>query len=234
MLTEQITNAWLKYRLTGKDPKEAFLHVIANRNAISFDKVEMLTDIVEKHPEILEVLSDADLYVAFMKLLEYSNSRREILSFVELNWVFKYVNDVKTRTKIKELIFLGFLKADHHWDESRVSFNWALPESRKKALAVQALEDPQLGSMRKMQLAQEFGLPADEYARDYFKTLLWGRHYVAAEVLHLSNTDGEVIEVIMDNLNSCHITDALDIAKRFLPLRSDIIAQLEEMIEILF
>lgn len=220
----------LKYRLLDENPKEAFLYVIVSQNAMSYDKKKALSVIVKKHPDILENISDDELLTAFFTLAEYSQSRNEILSFVELDWVSLYVKDEDARSDVEQIIYSGFLRASDGWDKARKDFKeWTLSETTKKALAMKVLQDAKLGSKRKMQLAKEFGLPSDDYARDYFKTLLWGRHYVAAEALKLSGTDDLAIEVIVDDLNSLHINDALNIAQRFLSHREDILKELEEI-----
>jgi hypothetical protein len=230
MLIERITNIEMRYRLLGENPRAAFLQVIAGHNAMEFDKVRALADIVERRPEILKSIFDTDLFYAFGNLAARSRAKGELLSYVEMDWVVKYVKGRTTQWAIEEILFTGFLTASDHWDKARREFKWTLSQNIQRSLVATVLERTDVGSKRKVQLAQEFGLPQERYLRDYFKKLLWDRHYDKAAELKFDDIETAVVEVIVDDLDAGYVRDATDIVKLFLPRsRQDIVKEIEEI-----
>lgn len=229
MLIDQVTDPWLLWRLTGKDPRAAFLYVVASENAMTFEKLKALNNIAKVNPEVLDLFSSLDVLQAFHRLVEDSRERGELVSYVELAWVSVYVLDADVRSVIEEAIYYGFLLASDYADKNRKEFKWKLSGPTKKRLAISALENDRVGSKRKMQIALEFGLSSAAYTRSYFKRLLWDKHYDQALKLERCWTDTDVIGVIVENLNSEHYRDAFQIAALFLPHRKDITQELESM-----
>lgn len=230
MLMEQVTNPWIRYRVMEENPKEAFLHVVRNFSAYSHDKKKTLAEIVQAHPEVREDLTADELLNSFRELKVNLRQRNEIMSPAELEWVSEYFTGADFRLIVERVIYHGLLKASDHWDKVRQSFAWTLSQEARKELAVTALKGLTMGAKRKIELAREFGLPQNEaWSHSYFRRLLWDRHYDQATALGLQNVDEIVLQVIVDNLNSGYITDAVSIAQQFLPDRAEIHEELRQI-----
>ena len=227
MLIEQITDAWIKYQVTGENPRWAFLYVISNYPAADFAKVLMLKGIMEKVPGI--TMSDDELFQAFCRLAERAELRHEVLSWLELNWVTVYIKSPEIHTKIEDIVYRSLLIASDRSDAGRKVFKWGISEERRRTITVDVIMDTDIGSKRKMQLAREIGWPTEVHARDYFKTLLRGNHYDIARALGLKDTDMLVIEVIVDHLNAGLSEDAFSLALEFLSKRQDVIDEIKKI-----
>lgn len=231
MLKERIKGRWLRYRLTREDPEGTFYCVVANYSAFSHQKMAMLNSVVESNPDLKDKLSDETLLRCFKRLADGCVAGNEILSPAELEWVSVYVQKPVVRTTMEMIIYRALLQASAHWDKMRHAYNWSLTERGRKELAQEVLNSTSVSSKRKYQLAQEFCLPDEEFARKYFRRLAWDRHYDKAEGLNLlgSVVEEAVIDVIVGNLESGHVRDAVEVAERFLSHRQDVIQELKEI-----
>ncbi len=230
MLIEQVTNQWLRYRVSGENPKRAFLYVVSNYGAYSYQKTKMLADIVKTHPDVRTRISDDELSEAFKLLMNHLQSRNEILSPAELEWIAEYVVGVHFRLAMEVTIYRQLLKASDHWDKLRQTFAWTISKEGQKEIVSSVLANSAIGSKRKIQLAAEFGLPQDDsWSRSYFARLLWDRHYDQAAAPQLRNVDKIVIKVIVANLDGGYIKNAIEVARRFLPDREDLAKELQEI-----
>lgn len=235
MLIDRVTNPWIKFKVTfttlqeedekQKLAKKAFLHVIANYSSYNFPKEKMLNEIIEAYPDVILVIYDSDLHECFDRLCRQAKERNQIVSPAELNWVNKYVRNAEIRNQIEKLIYRIVLGASSYWDKMRQAFNWTISDSDKLELVREVLQDENLGSQRKREVAQEFGEPEDKFISAYYKKLLYDRHYDQAEALGVSDSE-LVIDVIIKDINNGYVADALDVADRFLPDRKDIIEEL--------
>jgi hypothetical protein len=229
MLAERITNDLVKYKLTGENPKKAFLFIISNYNAGAANKVKLLAEIANAHPGLIKSIFPYEMFTAFLDLLAHATARGEVLSCAELNWVSLYVTDTAFRLQIEEFIYIGLLRASDHHDLGRRGADWKLTNEAKGMIATQIINDPKIGSKRKMQIAREFDLPWDVHARKYFKTLLEDGHLTTAMALEIENSDDLTIDAIVDKLNTGHVDQAIEIAASFLPHREDVKKELEEI-----
>jgi hypothetical protein len=235
MLTERITNPWLKFKMglivSGSDVKDLIYWVIKYYNAFTFDKQAMLKEINDKFPRIVTEISDAGFLEAFYGLSRIALRRNEVLSPAELLWARDYVKDENVFKKMEEIIFRHLLMGSDHWDALRRETPWTISETEKNKIIRDVLfaGDVKMGAKRKMQLAQEINFPTNEYARAYFKRLLWDRHYGQAQELvkekGFVETDA-ALEVIVDNLNNMYTSDAFEIAQRFRP---DLVEEIEQI-----
>lgn len=218
----------MKFKVTGNNAKEAFLYVIYAYNAFAFDKKGMLGTIVEKCPDVLEALTEENILEAFKQFYQNTVRRGELISTAEFNWVSQYVKDPDVRKEIEKIAYYSLLSASNHHDEIRQTFEWTINEEEMKGIAKDVLENPNLGSKRKMQVAKEFGEPSERFEKEYLRKLLWDRHYDKAEALGTKN-DEVVISVILENINSGYVNDAAQIAARFLPDRQDIADEIQRI-----
>lgn len=228
MLVEKISNPWMKFKITGKSAKEAFLYVIYAYNAFAFDKKGMLGKIVEKCPDVLEALTEESILGAFKQFRQNAVRRGELISTAEFNWVSQYVKSPNIRKEIEKIVYYYMLSASSHHDELRQAFEWTINEEEIKGIVKDVLENPNLGSKRKMQVAKEFGEPSERFEREYLRKLLWDRHYDKAEAFD-TKRDEVVISVILENINSGYVNDAAQIAARFLPDRQDIADEIQRI-----
>jgi hypothetical protein len=230
MLIEQVTNQWVKYRVSGEDPKGAFLYVVSHYGAYSHQKTKVLADFIKAHPDLRTRISDDELSESFRLLTDNLHSKNEVLSPAELEWITEYVVDVNSRRAMEVTIYQQLLEASDHWDKLRQTFAWTISNREQKEIASYVLARFAIGSKRKIQLAAEFGLPQDDtWFHGYFTRLLWDRHYNQAAALQLRNVDKVVIKVIVDNLNAGYLCDAIAVARRFLPDREDLAQELREI-----
>jgi len=239
MLIDFISNPWFRFKvlhanLQGEEEKsqsakKAFLHVIVRYNAYISQKEKILGEIAEVYPDITDAVSDEEILLYFQYFCQEARRRNEIVSPAELNWVNKFVRDDVIRVQIEKMIYRIVLGASSHWDKMRRSFTWTICESEKLELVHEVLLDKGVGSKRKMELAQEFGEPKDDFARSYYRKLLYDRHYDKAEELGLSDPE-IVFDVIVANIDNGYFRDALNIAKRFLPERKDLAEEIQQII----
>lgn len=235
MLIDRITNPWIQFKVTFKTlqeedekqklAKKAFLYVVANYNAYDFPKEKMLNKIIEAYPDVILVIYDSDLHDCFDYLYRNAKERNQIISPAELSWVNKYIKNGRRCYQIEKQIYRMLLSASSYWDKIRQRFNWTILDGYKLELVREALQDENLGFKRRMELAQEFGEPKDEFVKAYYEKLLYDRHYDQAENLGISDSE-LVINVIIKDINNGYVADALDVADRFLPDRKDIIEEL--------
>lgn len=228
MLVEKISSPWMKFKVTGENAKEAFMHVIYDYNAFAFDKKGMLAAIVEKCPEVLNSLLEEEILETFKQFHRNIIQRREIMSPAEFEWVSQYVKDPHIRKEMEKLLYRSLLSASSHHDETRHAFSWIISEDEKKEIVKDVLENFNLRSKRKMEIAREFDEPSEQYEIEYFGRLLWDRHYDKAETLGTKNEEA-VVSVILENINSGYVSDAAQIAARFLPERKDIADEIKKI-----
>lgn len=242
MLIEHISNPWVKFKvlfttLRVKEKKiqmakDAFLYVITNYNAFNSQKTEMLDDIVRTYPKVVGVINDKEIFEHFLSFYSEMFERREIVSPSELDWVNKYIGNAEIRIKIEEFIYYKLLRVSSYWDGVRQGFNWTISKKDELELARKALQNRNVGSKRKMEIAQEFGEPDDKFVNAYYKKLLYDKHYNKADNLKVSDP-GIVIDVIILNINAEHFQDAVDVARRFLPDNKGIIKETQQIVSIL-
>lgn len=211
--------------------KEAFAFVIARYSAFKFPKEKMLDTIANLYPNITTVFSDEELFQFFEEFYNEMFRRKEIVTSAELGWVEKYIDDTDIHTKIEKLIYARLLIASSHWDPMREKFEWTISEGDMLELAREALKDENLGSKRKMELAEEFRLPGLDFAKDYHWKLLYSGHY--KQMTNLEIDDGTVISAVASLLENGRWDNAIDVAKRFLPERADVIEETEAIVEAL-
>ncbi|EKE21075.1 MAG: hypothetical protein ACD_7C00362G0003 [uncultured bacterium] len=218
----------MRFEVTGNNAREAFLYVIYAYNAFAFDKKAMLSTIVKKCPEVLNSLTEGDILGAFRDFYGNTIQRGEIMSPAEFEWVSQYVKDSYIRKEMEKLLYRSLLSASSHHDGTRHAFSWTINEDEKKEVANEVLENSNLRSKRKMQIAKEFNKPSEQFEIEYLHRLLWDRHYDKAEAFGIKN-DEVVITVILENINAGYIGDAAEIASRFLPDRQDIADEIEKI-----
>ncbi len=240
MLIERISNPWFQFKvlqatLQGEEKghlaKNAFLYVINEYNAYSSQKEKILNEITETYPDITEAVCDEDMLEHFQYFCQKARRRNEIVSPVELDWVNKFVRNATIRVRIEKLIYRIVLGASSHWDKMRHDFSWTISDDEKLELVREVLLDKGVGSKRKLELAQEFGQPKDDFARPYYRKLLYDRHYDKADELGVSDSE-IVLDVIVANVDNGYFRDALDIAQRFLPERKDLAEEIQQIIAV--
>jgi hypothetical protein len=236
MLIERITNPWYLFRILlptlegverGNLAKQAFLHVICSYSAYKSIKELMLGDIAKACPEITDIVSDEEMQMQFQDFCQEARRRREFVSPAELEWVYEFVKSSAIRTQVEKLIYKMGLLASSSWDSTRRAFSWTISESEKLELVREVLRGEEIGSIRKVELAEEFGEPKDDFVRFYYRKLLYDRHYDKAKKLGVSYPD-VVVDVIVENINNGYLQGALDIAQHFLPERADLIDEIKE------
>lgn len=240
MLIERISNPWYRFKLLhstlegeeekSRSAKEAFLYVIYHYNAFNFQKAKVLDEIAEVYPEITAAVNDEEIRDHFKSFCEEAQRRNEIVSPAELTWVNKFVRTDTIRTEIEKMIYRVVLRAGSHWLKMRQDFGWTISDYEKLELVREILQDEGVGNKKKMELAEEFGEPADDFARLYYRKLLYDRHYDKAAELGVSD-DETVINVIIACINNGYFQDAIDIAKRFLPQRKDLVVEIQQIID---
>lgn len=209
--------------------RKAFLWVIATRDACRFDKMAILDKILEKCPDAIDGIED-DTMVEALKALRINMRRRgELMSVPELKWVAKYIRTKEARQEAEKIVFSSMLLGGSSWDKIRHEQTWTIPKSVCVKLILEALKDEQLGSKRKIELAKEIKVPTEEYERRYFRKLLWDRHYDVATRVGMKK-DEDVFLVVQQNLDAGYFTDALDMVRRFLPDKSDLVSEIERII----
>ena len=90
MIIERINNPWFRFKLLhstlkgeeerSKSAKEAFLYVIFHYNAFKFQKAEVLAEIAEVYPDIVDAVCDGenpDCFKTFCKAAERQKIRTE-------------------------------------------------------------------------------------------------------------------------------------------------------------
>ena len=241
MLINHISNPWVRFKVlfaTLQEEKEkirmaknAFLYVIANYNAFKFQKSKALNDIAGTYPNIVKMVCDKEILRHFRHFYNKMSRRKEIVTPSELDWVNRYVKDADIRTNIERSIYCVLLGASSYWNGVRQGFHWTISEKDKLELAREVLQIENLGSKRRMELAQEFGEPCEKFVNDYHRKLLRDKHYNQAEVLEVNDPD-LFIDAIISNINNGRFGDALYIAQRFLPDREDIMKEIQQIIAI--
>lgn len=243
MLVERITNPWFRFKVlfatlpaegAGEGERfmlarDAFLHVVANYSAFNFQKEKVLNEIIEAYPGLIDAISDDEMLSKFQDFCREARKRNEIVSPAELKWVEKYVGDSMIFEQIEKMIYRVLLCASSHWDGMRRTFNWTISDIDKQELVRGVLQNEDIGSKRKMEIAQEFGEPDNQFVKVYYKKLLWDRHYDQAQALGVSDLD-YVIDVIVSDINSGYFNDAIEVAQRFLPDRQDLIKEIQQII----
>ena len=240
MLIERISNPWFQFKvlqatLQGEEKshlaKKAFLYVICRYNAYSSQKEKILNEIAEAYPDITEAACDEEMLEHFQYFCQEAKRRGEIVSPAELDWVNKFVRNTTIRVQIEKLIYRVVLGASSHWDKMRQGFSWTISDDEKLELVREVLLEKEVGSKRKLELAQEFGEPKNDFARPYYRKLLYDRHYDKAEELGVS--DPEItLNVVVANIDNGYFRDALDIAQRFLPERKDLAGEIQQIIAV--
>lgn len=234
----KINNSWIKFKvlwtsLTEEErvylAKETFLYVIYRYNAFFHQKEKMLDEVAKAYPDIDDAVSDGKILLEFQYFCQEAGRRNEIVSPAELKWVKKYVRYYEVQLEIEELIYCILLRASSHWDKMRQDFGWTISAPRKLEFVREILRDKKVGSKRKLELAEEFGESKDDFARSYYKKLLYDRHYDKAKELSVENSD-VVVDVVVANINNGYPGDALDIVERFLPYRKDLVEEIQQII----
>lgn len=230
MLIDKITNPWIRFKLVGKTlegeeksrlAKDVFLYVIRSYNAYESQKNKMLDEIADIYPDIDDAVSDEEILDVFVSFCDESIRRGKVVTTAELGWARKFVREPGLCRAIERNIYKILLMASSHWDSLRKGFDWTIPESEKEQVAISVLLIEEIGSKRKMELAEEFGQSKKEFVRVYFRKLLYDRHYDQAKALGVDLPD-TVLEVIVDNLNNGYMEDAYNLARLFLPDRDDL------------
>ncbi len=208
--------------------REAFLYVIENYNSYSQRKNDLLDKISSIFPTALDQVTNRSIWKSFGIFWATHDGRREVISISELKWVKKYVSDPVIVKKIERLIYKSLLRSSRN-DSIRLGYEWTMSNEDINEVVGHVLLDEGLASKRKMQIALEYDLDMSEYARTYYRKLLWDRHYDKAANLSIETPKDIVEEVIIMNIDNNHFRDALDIAKRFLPKRTYLVDEIEEM-----
>ncbi|MDP2651527.1 MAG: hypothetical protein Q8O94_00110 [bacterium] len=224
LLADSVKESWEMDRLA----KEAFLYIIATRHACKFNKVEMLGEIVEKCPDVVDGISDEEM-VNHLKYLRNSEQKRSTLvSTPELEWVTKYVRTPEARQQAEKIIYLSMLRGDSYWDKRRHEYAWTISKDMQDVLILNSIQDKSIGSKRRIELAKEIDFPAEYLQRLYFRKLLWDRHYDNAAEVGMKNEE-DVFIVASKNLNAGYFSDAFELVQRFLPARQDLIDEINRI-----
>lgn len=236
MLIDHITNPLFRLRVLSSQgeersllAKQAFLFIVRTRNAYDYQKENVLDEIAQGCPGLTEMISDEEMLVHFQHFCQEATRRGEITSTAELDWVSRYIRDPAIRMQIEKMIYRIFLIATSHWDRARWDYCWMISDSEQHQMVREVLLDKGLGSKRKLELAQEFDEPHEEFLRSYYQKLLYDRHYDKAESLGVSYPD-LVYVVVVANMNAGYFRDALEVAQRFLPDRTDLTEEIQQMI----
>jgi hypothetical protein len=236
-LIESIRNPWvrlkvLKNNLSEKElqelTKRAFLYVVSKENAYKFQKRKALDDIISYCPDVVHSMSEREIFESFLLLCEESKRRNEIITPAELDWVGVYISFPGIRHNIECLIYCNLLRASSYWDELRKNAKFTITELEKVALAKQVLQDENVGSVRKAEIARELNEPVEKYVLSHFQKLLYDRHYDEAEALNVKNPQA-VLEVVVRNIENHYLSDALEVIQRFLPERKDLAEEVRQM-----
>lgn len=224
MLIDQITNPRIRFGVLrkaaqGKEMEDlatkAFFYVIEHYNAFDCQKEKILDEIIQSCPSIADSINGERVLESFKRFFQESERRREIIITEELCWVEKYVKDSSVITQIKKLIYRKLLSASSHQDYQRKTIDLSVEDELE--IVREVLQERSVGSKRKMEIAKEFGEPSEAFTRNYWKKLLYDRHYEKAE--SLGNFPDVALDIIVENINNGYLLDALDVAERFLPER---------------
>lgn len=208
--------------------KATFLYVIATRDALKTQKLKLLGNILRKCPEALDNITDEEMVEGLRRLRSNLMEKRgELISTPELEWVNKYVRQSLLRQEAEKIVYSSMLLGSSHWDMPRREYRWSITEPMRRALIQTAFSEDKLGFKRKWELAKEIGAPTEEFARAYFRKLLWDRHYEKAAELGVENEE-DALEVALQNLNAGYFKDALEIVKCFTN-RPDLEAEIKQI-----
>ncbi|MDO8489982.1 MAG: hypothetical protein Q7S47_01025 [bacterium] len=237
LLVEKISTPWVLFHvlansLTGRArteaAKAAFLAVIARKNGYQCNKTAILEGIINKCPEVTENVTDEEINQNFDAFLLDSLKQANIVSVKqEMSWVIKYVRDGEVQTRIERGIYKIMLRAAS-LNEMRSEYPWSISETDKLGAAKELIVSRSTPVKRKMELAKEFDLPTEKAAKIHFMQLLWNRRYDEAKALGFNQPDA-VIQVIGWNINNEYYRDAMKVAEAFLPGRSDILEEIQQI-----
>jgi len=208
--------------------RAAFLFVIGRYDSFKFNKKEMLEEIVQKCPEVLEVITDDELLQGFKQHIANNNRGNAVTSTADMKWISRYIKDEGKRYEAEKMLFTALLLTS--WGKMRREFNWTISAEDCIQLVRDALKDQNSQWWQcKMDLAIEFGEPADEYARNLYCKLLYENEYDAAAALGIKDSDDITITVVTNMVCNGFLRHADRVAKRFLPHRKDIIDEVEQL-----
>lgn len=229
MLKNRVSNLWIKFHLTGEDPKGTFLYVILNYDAHKTNKVAMLDRVAEETEQLLDSITDDEIYEAWSSFSGQMFRTGQIVSPAELKWIRKYVKDERTCQIMEGTIYSGLARASNYWDNLRNQYEWTITPEKRVRIIQEILDCPgNLGPKRKMELAKEIGQSWQDHAVDYYKRLLRDRHYDQATELGIQSPEA-VEEIIVNCVNGGCLNDARNITKQFLPGRQDLLDEIEEI-----
>lgn len=230
-LIEMVTNPWIKFLVTGQEPRSAFLCVIARYDAFSFQKNEMLASIVRAAPEVTKNISDKLMFEAFLLLCDNLQNKGEILSPAELEWVALYIKSKDYEKRVEKIVYQRLVSASDRWDKLRQETKWTLSDDERLEIIRLVLTDQHVDAERKVQLSKEFNEPVEEsIISGYFSKLLWTRKYDQAMTLGFHDPQ-VVTRIILANLENGYTTDAAKIAELFLHDDKEITAEIAEITE---
>lgn len=208
--------------------KAAFLFVIEKYDSFRFDKKQRLEDIAQKCPEVLDAMTDDELFQGFNQHIINNNRKNAVTSVADMDWVSQYIKDECKRYKIEKTIFTHLLRASCR-TEMRRKFNWTISAEDRIKLVRFVLSDPYLEPAAKMELAIEFGELAEEYIQAHYCKLLYNREYNEAAKLQVVKAEDATINVIVANVCAGYFDDALAITERFLSHRKDIVQEIHQI-----
>jgi hypothetical protein len=227
LLADELKDVAEKDRLARK----AFDHILATHDACKYNKMLLLSKILEKCPEAIDGITDDSMVESLKELSENMLRRGELISTPELEWVGKYVRTKSAQQEAEKIIFCSMLLGNSGWDKTRHAYKWTISKSVRHGLIRETLQSDNLGSKRKIELAKEIGEPTEDIERRYFRKLLWDRHYDNAAKI-TARKDEDVLLVVQQNLDAGYFTDALNILTQFLPDRKELAAEIERIIAV--
>lgn len=238
MLIEKISNPWMKFNVIYKDleqdkkfelAKEAFLFVIRTFNAYGYNKLVMLEKIESICPSVA-LIEPQLLFNTFQDLVSFEMRSEHIVTTAELKWIKKYIKDASLYIESEKMIYAVLLRASSQWDQVRHDFEWLISPHEKMEIASKSLETAiGIGICRKIEIVKEFDLVYSEFEINFYvESLLYSRKYDEVEKMGIKD-DKVFLGVIISNINNGYINDALEVVRRFLPDREDLIKEIKQI-----
>lgn len=245
MLKEGIVNRWSRFKLffdslkTEEErlvmAKEAFLFVIESYPVHVYpNKSAMLKKIVLSCPAVEQHISDEEMLKAFHALVQNAHKKKDVITPAEMEWVYWYnrgEEDMSVRYEIELLILEHLLRSSSSRDHIRQGHFWMVSEKDCLMLVHKILYDQSYKqARRKMELAMEFNLPAEEYKRAYLRILLRDRHLESARKIGVEDYPDIILDAIEKNVHGGRNDDALAILNEFLlPNKNELVREIEEI-----
>jgi len=212
---------------------DALLHIIATENADKRNKMETLQGIMGACVQVNPMPSDEEMGKSFKLLCDTARLRSEIITPAEFKWINEFIVSCKIRRHLSEMLYSHMLRFSGRSDTIRQAFAWTdILSTKRTQLAKAILEEVTVTVKRRRIIAKEFGFNSSRLDWYYFRTLLLDGHYKKAVDSGLNDFNlisDLVIEVIATLINGRLIPRALELSRRFLPDRQDIIEELMEI-----